>query len=210
MHKKIAVLLTAALALGMPTGTMRLMAEEPATDFLFEDNTIVVMNPELNEEQELNEAEAADMLTASPEEEDGQGQAGEEAVDSLFDDSEIADLSAVPETETETEVLEISGFPQVGDVINGFEAVEIRPYEAIEAQVVLFEHIQTGAKVIYIANDDVNRTFDLTFWTHAIDDTGLPHVFEHATLDGSEKYPSKSLFFNMIYQTYNTFMNART
>lgn len=210
MHKKIAVLLTAALALGMPAGTMRLMAEEPATDFLFEDNTIVVMNPELNEEQELNEAEAADMLTASPEEEDGQGQAGEEAVDSLFDDSEIADLSAVPETETETEVLEISGFPQVGDVINGFEAVEIRPYESIEAQVVLFEHIQTGAKVIYIANDDVNRTFDLTFWTHAIDDTGLPHVFEHATLDGSEKYPSKSLFFNMIYQTYNTFMNAMT
>ncbi|MBR4467727.1 MAG: insulinase family protein, partial [Clostridia bacterium] len=55
-----------------------------------------------------------------------------------------------------------------------------------------------------------NRAFDLTFFTRAIDNTGLPHVFEHSTLDGSEKYPSKALFFNLSYQTYNTFMNAMT
>ena len=86
--------------------------------------------------------------------------------------------------------------PAVGDVVEHFEVMEIRPYEAVDAQVVLFEHQPTGAQLIYIANDDTNRTFDLTFLTNAIDDTGLPHVFEHATLDGSEKYPSKSLFFS--------------
>ena len=103
-----------------------------------------------------------------------------------------------------------SALPEAGDVIENFEVLEVRPYEAVEAQVVLFEHQKTGAKVFYIANDDTNRTFDLTFMTHAVDDTGLPHVFEHATLDGSAKYPSKALFFNLIYQTYNTFMNAMT
>ena len=56
----------------------------------------------------------------------------------------------------------------------------------------------------------LNRVFDLTFFTRAIDNTGLPHVFEHATLNGSEKYPSSALFFNLMYQTYNTFMNALT
>ncbi len=100
--------------------------------------------------------------------------------------------------------------PSPGDIISGFEVEDIRPYEAVDAEVVLFRHQKTGAQVMYIANDDTNRAFDLTFWTHATDDTGLPHVFEHATLDGSEKYPSKSLFFNLIYQTYNTYMNAMT
>jgi hypothetical protein len=61
-----------------------------------------------------------------------------------------------------------------------------------------------------IANDDTNRVFDLTFFTDAIDNTGLPHVFEHATLSCSEKYPSAALFFNLSFQTYNTYMNAST
>ncbi|MBR7188984.1 MAG: insulinase family protein [Clostridia bacterium] len=52
--------------------------------------------------------------------------------------------------------------------------------------------------------------FDLTFNTQAIDNTGLPHVFEHATLAGSDRYPSKALWFNLSYQSYNTFMNAMT
>ena len=71
-------------------------------------------------------------------------------------------------------------------------------------------HDRTGAGFVYIANDDTNRVFDLTFLTDTVDNTGLPHVFEHATLDGSRKYPSKSLFFNLSYQTYNTYMNAST
>ena len=100
--------------------------------------------------------------------------------------------------------------PQAGDVVEGFEVKEIRPFDMIGAQLVLFEHQRTGAKLVYIANDDTNRVFDLTFLTDAVDNTGLPHVFEHSTLDGSAKYPSKALFFNLSYQTYNTYMNAMT
>ena len=100
--------------------------------------------------------------------------------------------------------------PQVGDVVYGFEAVEIREFPLVGADCVLFEHQNTGAKLMYIANEDTNRVFDLTFLTRPTDNTGLPHVFEHSTLDGSEKYPSKALFFNLSYQTYNTYMNAST
>ena len=63
---------------------------------------------------------------------------------------------------------------------------------------------------MYIANDDTNRAFQLTFLTRPLNDMGLPHVFEHATMYGSEKYPSKTMFFNASYQTYNTYMNAYT
>ncbi len=100
--------------------------------------------------------------------------------------------------------------PAVGETVEGFVVKEIREFPLIDAQVVLFEHEKTGAQLMYIANDDVNHIFELAFRTQAIDNTGLPHVFEHATLDGSEKYPSKSLFFNLSYQTYNTYMNAST
>ena len=116
-------------------------------------------------------------------------------------------LTALPAALAETDA---AALPAVGDVVYGFEAKQIREFPLIDAQAVLFEHQKTGARLMYIANDDVNRVYDLTFFTDAIDKTGLPHVFEHSTLDGSDKYPSKALFFNLIYQTYNTYMNAFT
>ncbi len=100
--------------------------------------------------------------------------------------------------------------PVVGDVIQGFEAVETRDYPLMDATVVRFVHRQTGGELFYIANDDTNRAFNLAFRTEAIDDTGLPHVFEHAIIQGSEKYPGEQMFFNLSYQTYNTFLNAMT
>ena len=98
----------------------------------------------------------------------------------------------------------------VGDIVRGFEVKEIRSFDMIGAQLVLFEHQKTGAKLFYIANEDTNRAFQLTFPTRPVDNTGLPHVFEHATLSGSAKYPSTGLWFNLAYQTYNTYMNAYT
>ena len=108
------------------------------------------------------------------------------------------------------EVETASDLPAVGDTVEGFTVREVRDFPLVGATVVVFDHDRTGAELMYIANSDTNRAFDLTFFTRAIDNTGLPHVFEHSTLDGSEKYPSKSLFFNLSYQTYNTFMNAMT
>ncbi len=100
--------------------------------------------------------------------------------------------------------------PQIGEVINGFEVKEIREFPLVGADLVLFEHQKTGSKLLWIANEDRNRAFQLSFNTRPFDDTGLPHVFEHATLFGSKKYPSTAFFFNVSYQTYNTYINAYT
>ena len=103
-----------------------------------------------------------------------------------------------------------SALPAVGDELDGFVVKEVSRLDLAGADLVLFEHEATGALVLYIANGDTNRTFDISFRTPVVDDTGLPHIFEHATLNGSEKYPSQALFFNLVYQTYNTYMNAGT
>jgi len=110
----------------------------------------------------------------------------------------------------EATVAETSEPPAPGEEVYGFTLKEIRDFPLVGAQLYFFEHERTGAQLMYIANNDTNRVFDLTFFTRAIDNTGLPHVFEHSTLDGSAKYPSRALFFNLSYQTYNTYMNAMT
>ena len=121
----------------------------------------------------------------------------------------VSVLPAIAEP-TPADTDEAVGLPAVGDVVEGFEVKEIRPFEMVGADLVLFEHQKTGAKLLYIANEDTNRAFQLTFPTRPIDNTGLPHVFEHSTLSGSAKYPSTGLWFNLIYQSYQTYMNAYT
>lgn len=100
--------------------------------------------------------------------------------------------------------------PSVGDKIHGFTVTEIGTERLVDAPKVLLEHDKTGAKVVYIAANDVNCSFDITFRTPNLNSKGISHVFEHATISGSEKYPSQSLFFPMATQTYNTFANAMT
>ena len=103
-----------------------------------------------------------------------------------------------------------TGMPAAGDVVQGFEVLEIRDYSLMDATIVRFRHQKTGGELFYIANDDTNRAFQLSFRTEAIDNTGLPHVFEHATIQGSKNFPGEQMFFNALYRTYNTFMNAST
>ena len=134
------------------------------------------------------------------------------AVEQAASDAGLPPIADVVESMvlTEEEEAELSDLPSLGDTVYGFVVKEIQAYPVVGAKCILFEHEKTGAGFMYIATSDINRAFDLTFFTRAIDDSGLPHVFEHATLDGSEKYPSDDLFFNLIYQTYNTYLNAQT
>lgn len=115
-------------------------------------------------------------------------------------------LSAMPFSVAENSVT----LPQPGNQCSGFTVRDISRLDMLNADVVLYEHEKTGALVMLIENEDTNRTFEITFRTPVPDNTGIPHIFEHSTLSGSKKYPSKNLFFNMKYQTYNTFMNAAT
>ena len=50
----------------------------------------------------------------------------------------------------------------------------------------------------------------VTFKTVPTDSTGVAHILEHTTLCGSEKYPVRDPFFNMLKRGLNTYMNAYT
>lgn len=71
-------------------------------------------------------------------------------------------------------------------------------------------HEQTGAKHIHIECDDTDNTFFIFFKTTPMDNKGIAHILEHLALCGSEKYPVRDPFFNMIKRSLNTYMNAWT
>ncbi len=100
--------------------------------------------------------------------------------------------------------------PKVGDVISGFKATALDHIDMIDSDTVTFEHEKTGAQLLYIQNNDINRSFEITFKTPAFDDTGVNHVLEHASVSGSERYPFKNLLFTILNQTYCSFVNAFT
>lgn len=88
--------------------------------------------------------------------------------------------------------------PAVGDTLSGFCVTQILHSEQYGLDCVHMEHEKTGAQRIYIPCEDTERSFTVSFRTPAENDKGIPHVYEHSTLGGSEKYPDPSLFFSMI------------
>ena len=96
--------------------------------------------------------------------------------------------------------------PKVGDEISGFQVLGLYEFKSKDAILVDIEHIKTGARVQYIANDDINKTTCLSFNTLVNDDKGIPHVFEHSTLGGSKNYDSSNLIQELSNKTYNTFL----
>lgn len=105
---------------------------------------------------------------------------------------------------------EAMDLPAVGDTLQGFTVTDIREERIIDCQAVTLTHDRTGAQVLYIAADDVDAAFDISFRTPNMNNEGIPHVFEHITISGSDKYPAQNLFFPIATQTYTTFVNAMT
>lgn len=99
---------------------------------------------------------------------------------------------------------------KIGDTIQGFELISITPVEELKAQLHLFRHIETGAELLWTCREDVNKTFAVAFKTIPEDSTGVFHILEHSVLCGSEKYPVKEPFVELLKGSMQTFLNAMT
>lgn len=82
--------------------------------------------------------------------------------------------------------------------------------EEMKGQAALLRHKKTGARVVLVSNDDTNKVFTIGFGTPPKDSTGVAHIIEHTVLCGSEKYPSKDPFVELVKGSLNTFLNAMT
>ncbi len=74
----------------------------------------------------------------------------------------------------------------------------------------LWKHIATGAEVLSISNNDENKCFGVTLRTPPPDSSGVAHILEHSVLCGSEKYPVREPFVELLKGSLQTFLNAFT
>lgn len=91
-----------------------------------------------------------------------------------------------------------------------FNLIEEKNIPELNATAKLYVHKRTGARLLSIVNDDENKVFSINFRTTPKDSTGVAHILEHSVLGGSEKYPVKEPFVELLKGSLATFVNAFT
>lgn len=99
---------------------------------------------------------------------------------------------------------------RVNDRMHGFTVTNIREIKELGGRLVEMEHDATGAGLVWADNGDENKLFSVGFRTLPEDSTGVFHILEHSVLCGSEKYPVKEPFVELLKTSMNTFLNAMT
>src|SRR5512135_3454137 len=91
-----------------------------------------------------------------------------------------------------------------------FNLVREQNIPELNAVAKLYVHKRIGARLLSIINDDENKVFAINFRTTPKDSTGVAHILEHSVLGGSEKYPVKEPFVELLKGSLATFVNAFT
>ena len=99
---------------------------------------------------------------------------------------------------------------QIGNIYSGFRLLDDQNVKEVNSQARLFEHEKSGARLLFLENDDDNKVFSVSFRTPPSDSTGVAHIVEHSVLCGSRKFPLKEPFVELVKGSLNTFLNAMT
>ena len=99
---------------------------------------------------------------------------------------------------------------KVNETYHGFSLNKIEEISEIHSIAYLFSHEKSGARLLYLKNNDNNKVFNVAFKTPPSDDCGTPHILEHSVLCGSRKYEAKDPFNELAKGSLNTFLNAMT
>lgn len=97
-----------------------------------------------------------------------------------------------------------------GTTTCGFTVTHVETVEELDADAYVLFHHASGARLLYLACDDENKAFSIGFKTPPANSTGVFHILEHSVLDGSEKFPLKEPFVELIKGSMQTFLNAMT
>ena len=93
---------------------------------------------------------------------------------------------------------------------HGFTKIREAEIAEMATKAVIYRHDKTGARVLSMINDDENKVFGISFRTPPRDSTGVAHILEHSVLCGSDKYPVREPFVELLKGSLQTFLNALT
>ena len=99
---------------------------------------------------------------------------------------------------------------KIGTTIQNFQVTNVQELPELEGKLWEMEHIKTGAQLVWLDRPDENKTFGIAFKTIPTDSTGVFHILEHSVLCGSDKFPVKEPFVELLKSSVQTFLNAMT
>ncbi len=97
-----------------------------------------------------------------------------------------------------------------GTKLHGFTVDRVRKVAELNANLVEMSHDKTGAQLCWVDNGETNKLFSIAFKTLPEDSTGVFHILEHSVLCGSDKFPVREPFVELLKSSMNTFLNAMT
>ena len=95
-------------------------------------------------------------------------------------------------------------------IVHGFRVERVTEIRELAAQLVEMVHEKTQLKLVWLSREEENKTFAVTFETLPWNNTGVFHILEHSVLCGSDRYPVKEPFIELLKNYMNTFLNAMT
>ncbi len=99
---------------------------------------------------------------------------------------------------------------RAGAKLHGFTVRYSQELPEVKGVLYRMEYDKNGADLVWLDRADDNKTFCIAFKTIPQDDTGVFHILEHSVLNGSEKYPVKEPFVELLKSSLQTFLNAIT
>ncbi len=99
---------------------------------------------------------------------------------------------------------------KINETIKGFRVIDAVEHKDLGGKLWKLRHEKTGGELVWLDNGEENKLFSIGFKTIPEDDTGVFHIIEHSVLCGSENYPVKEPFLDLLKGSMNTFLNAFT
>ena len=99
---------------------------------------------------------------------------------------------------------------ETGKNICGFEVERVGDIPHMNASYAKLTHKSSGATLYYTNRDDGQMLFSVGFRTLPENDTGVFHILEHSCLDGSQHFPLKEPFVNLLQTSMAVDLNAMT
>ncbi len=97
-----------------------------------------------------------------------------------------------------------------GDMLYHFTVTRVRENAELGGVLTEMTHDVSGTPLCWLNTGERNKLFAVAFKTLPEDSTGVFHILEHSVLCGSDKYPVREPFVELLKSSMNTFLNAMT
>ena len=91
--------------------------------------------------------------------------------------------------------------------IHGFTVTDTKDLPELQGVLYRMTHDRTGLELVWLKRNEENKTFGIAFETLPWDDTGVFHILEHSVLCGSDKYPVKEPFVELLKSSLTGYLS---